>query len=106
MDFVGVLGGAGGAKSNSSLGTFRQSVDSETILFVWDVLLSMIFGVLVSKESCLISSRVRNDSVMETGELKEWIDPLQIITDDVRLCVLQEDNDNSLEHARCLVAMF
>ena len=57
----GVLGGAGGAHSHSRRsGKYFDRVDGEAISFCASDI-SIIFGVLVSKDSCLMSSRARND---------------------------------------------
>ena len=56
--------GADGAHSHSRRsGKYFDRVDGEAIIFcVSDI--SIIFGVFVSKDSCLMSSRARNDDII------------------------------------------
>mmetsp|Transcript_30 Transcript_30/g.82 ORF Transcript_30/g.82 Transcript_30/m.82 type:complete len:129 (-) Transcript_30:8-394(-) len=116
----GVVGGAGGTHSNSRRpGKYFDMVDGEATAFSVSATpnISIIFGVLVSKDNCLMSSRARSEDIIsEPGRKRpspklgdalqsiivivsslrsEWIFPLQI-TEDVRRCVFDEDKDISL----------
>ena len=112
-----ILGGSGGdiIRSDGVLGgdIIRGVHSMFTICSVSDI--SIIFGVIVSKESCLMSSRVRREDVVSArGRTRcsvsgrsqrdsEWTVPSKI-TDDVRRCVFEDDNDNSsLDNTRGLL---